>query len=152
MNTLLRYQPQQTIERRYSSSSSSSPTHEYPHCGSKLTQSNTPVNPHYQYLQSLYHDKERELQHVQQILATELDTVRQQDTLNAIKEVFYNSQRQMLLQWEIDATNELHALKEKLDSYTASHMHVNAKTYGAIMQHSPLSDTSSSSSSSSDDD
>jgi len=162
MTTLLRYQPKQTLERRYSSSSSSnsSPTHEqYKHTHTVNTQPSTEMtNPHYQYIQSLYNDKQRELQSVQHIIHTQLTTLLQQDkthpSYNAVAEVFYTKQRQTLLHWEMDATNELHALKEKLDSYRAHSMLHNPATSKSPLTMNGvngLSDTSSSSSSSDDD-
>jgi len=178
MTTLLRYQPKQTFERRYSSSSSNntSPTNDiieqhnnkydntHTHTHTSHTSSSIEdMNPHYQYLQSLYNDKQRELQSVQHIITTELTTLQQQQhttsSYNAITEVFYNTQRDTLLQWEIDATNELQNLQDKLDAYRShSILHTssgdkqlngfNSSTKSVVNQ---LSDTSSSSSSSDDD-
>jgi len=159
MTTLLRYQPKQTLERRYYSSTSSSPTNEHYSSIKHNTASASDRNPHYQHLQALYNDKQRELQHVQHIISTDLNTIRTSETYNAIAEVFYNTQRNTLLQWEIEATNELHTLKEKLETYASHYMlhqhhkngqYMNGSNSNGI-NHSALSDTSSSSSSSDDD-
>src|SRR4051812_28938478 len=115
MTTLLRYQPKQTLERRYSSSTSSnhatSPSNETnmyvdsthnqyqkPHSVSYLSENHgRESNPHYQYIESLYHDKQRELLYVQHILYTQWNTIN--TSYNAISEVFYKKQRDTLLQW-----------------------------------------------------
>jgi len=144
MTTLLRYQPKQTLDRRYSSSSSTtSPTNEHykHHDNTSNTVNHIDMNPHYQYLQSLYNDKHRELLHVQDIIHTQLTTIN--TSYNAITEVFYTKQRNTLLQWESDATEELQQLKEKLDSYITHSMIYNKHSN---INQSSLSDTSSSSS------
>jgi len=180
MSTLLRYQPTQTLERRYSSSSSnnSSPTNEHYHINTNTTAASTStqhttssssymdMNPHYQYLQSLYNDKDRELQHIQQIISTqfhECNNIYMKH--NAINEIFYREQKSYILQWEQDAIKELEKLKEKLETYISHytiHIEKNQMNSSSSSSNSNgigtnneinkfIVDTSSSSSSSDDD-